>query len=109
MEISKRMTYLTLTTLVIFEVASASQGVSPMMLSRNALSQSVRKMSLGNRRSTSSSSPFSSENGLYDYGYDDMVETSSLSDNIMNCNENEVQLCSVSSIFIFVAKTDHVL
>ena len=57
METSKRITYLVSTTFVILNVvavvAAASPGVNPMMMSRNALSQSVKRVSFGNRKSSS--------------------------------------------------------
>lgn len=103
MKVSNRI--LTLTTLVIIlNVAFATQnGVNPMMLSRNAFSQSVKRVSFGNRRSGSTTrhynyspetSTFADDN-IYENGYDDtmMMETSSPG---FNDNQNDVELCSVS-------------
>ena len=100
MKVTNRI--LTLTTLtIILNIAFATQrGVNPMMLSRNAFSQSVKKVSFGNRRSASarrfnySPETFADDN-IHENGYDDMMETSSPG---FDDNQNDVQLCSVSKL-----------
>ncbi len=98
MEVSQRITYLVLTGLVILNVADASQ-MSMGMMSRNALSQSVRRVYFGNRSSSLASKGYSSlDSNEYENGFeecDDIFQTSS-----SNNEKKSVQLCSVSVIAV---------
>ena len=79
------------TTLLTLDGSDAT----PMMLSRNAVSQSVREVSFGTRSRKSdaweSSSVLPSIDELYDDGCEELKEASSF-----GSPEKEVQMCSVS-------------
>jgi hypothetical protein len=83
-----------LTNLLILNESNASPGINPMTLSRNAISQSVRKVSFGDATSSSSytTTAFPGDE-LYDNGYDDAIEASTVGD-----NDRDVQLCSATAM-----------
>lgn len=87
-------------TILLLDDSNAAPGINPMMLSRNALHQSVRNVSFGSSSSTitSSSSYFSQSNfhDIYEDGSDDVIETEATYSNDF---DNDVQLCSVSYFY----------
>ena len=96
-------------TLFILEGADAS--MNPMMVSRNALTKSVRNVSFGNHRISSSINDGSNNlfspsfDNEYDDGCDDEFDVIEASSTSYGSSEKEVQMCSVSyyvlSSFLF--------
>lgn len=90
-------------TLSLFQAPCASASISPMVLSRNALSMSVRGVSFGKSNSIDNgpfdySSPSCFEgDDIYEDGSDDNVFETSNRDKNGGLN-NDVLLCSVSAI-----------
>lgn len=84
------------TILLVVEMSSAAPGINPMMLSRNALSQSVRSVTFGSKSNSFIAPTYFESDDIYEDGSydddDDILESSYHP----TSSDKDVQLCSVS-------------